>query len=85
MHSAADQARVVDFEVVARAGHCHLSTLQGRVRAVDLARARLAGHHVVRQDAIQQVRVSLELVDGGRRELVECGIRGRKKPCTRHC
>ena len=60
---SAHQTRVVDFEVVALADHVHLGALQRLVHAVDLVRARLILDHMVGQDALQLVRVRLELVE----------------------
>ncbi len=60
------------------ADHVHLGALQCLVHAVDLARARLILDNVVGQDALQLVRVGLQLVERGRRQLVECGV-GRRE------
>lgn len=82
VNSATYQTGVVDHEVVAGAYHRQVGTLQGLMGAVDPARTRLAGYHVVGQDAAEQLGVSLELIDS---TPAACRMRrwwGRKR-CTR--
>lgn len=78
MNSATYQTGVVDHEVVAGAYHRQVGTLQGLMGAVDPARTRLAGYHVVGQDAAEQLGVSLELIDSAAGSLSNAALVGAK-------
>src|SRR4051812_48350363 len=78
LHPTTDHVGAVDRDVVAGAGHLHGATLDGLLRAVDVARRDLPGHHVVGKHLGEQVRVALEGVDGLGGHLGEGGVDRRE-------